>query len=304
MAQGSEDPQRKVEKWLEKIMDSNTGLDRLVLEHVGINGNQQVWDLDHFEGLGPENVAAQVLERANDDAHAQKGTVRYKLVAFQGGSRHGSQRTWFTLAGGGFDLDGMEDTEGPNGPGIIAQLMRHNEAFMRGAMLQTREIIVDLRRELADQRQMNRHMLHNQFKVVEAHERLLNEQTRREIEMRKAKFDEVKQEKIFEQIMVLLPVALRHMADASGSHAFKESALEQSLRSLIGTLRPEQLQGIMKNLNEAQVISFMDLYKSLANTHPQTVEDAIKDKEAREKAAAEKAAAEKAVAEAQKEKPA
>ncbi len=232
----------------------------------------------------------QILERAMDDARLQKGSPRYVVTFYRSNERRTHDgRQWFTLAGGGHELDGIEEMEGPTGTGLIAQLMRHNEASTRVALLSARDIMVEQRREIAELRSMVRHMMTGHFKLVETHEKLINEDHKRALELRKARFEEVKQEQIFGQIMMLLPILMRYLAGDKGD-VLRYAALEQQLKMLFGGLTEKQFTGIMSQLTETQALSLLDLNK-LMSRDPVPIKDQIAEKEAKDrKAAAEEAA--------------
>ena len=300
-------PHRVIESFLNQAFHGGP-IARIELSQVGMHGNQAVGDWNSFEGMGPEHVTMQILERAMDDARMQKGSPRYVVTIFRSAERRQSDgRKWFTLAGGGHEFDGVEEMEGPTGSGIIAQLMRHNEASARLALLATRDIIVEQRREIMELRSRERNQTQMQVRVLEAHERLINEEHKRALELRNARFEEHKQEQIFQQIMILLPVVMKLLA-GDKSDTIKAAALEQQLRTLFGSMTEQQMFEIMKNLSPAQQMSIMDLNK-LITTPPQSPADAIAakekkekaEKEAEEKQKAEAAAAEKKAAEAKAE---
>lgn len=282
-------PHRKIESFLTRAFEGGP-IARIELAQVGLHGDQKVGDWSTFEGLGPEHVTQQILERAMDDARMQKGSPRYVVTYFRSLERRQSDgRKWFTLAGGGHEFDGVEEMEGPTGTGIIAQLMRHNEASARLSLLASRDIMVEQRREIQELRSMVRHMMQGHFKLVETHEKLINEDHKRALDLRKSRFEEVKQEQIFGQIMLLLPIFMRFLA-GDKSDTIRMAALEQQIRTFFGSMSEKQMGEIMGKLDQAQILSLMDLNK-LVSSPPKSPTVAVNEKEAREKA--EKEAADK-----------
>jgi hypothetical protein len=282
-------PHRKIEAFLTTAFERGPVV-RVELAQVGLHGDSKVGDWSGFEGVGPEHLTMQILERAMDDARLQKGSPRYVVTFYRSNERRTHDgRQWFTLAGGGHELDGIEEMEGPTGTGLIAQLMRHNEASTRVALLSARDIMVEQRREIAELRSMVRHMMTGHFKLVETHEKLINEDHKRALELRKARFEEVKQEQIFGQIMMLLPILMRYLAGDKGD-VLRYAALEQQLKMLFGGLTEKQFTGIMAQLTDTQALSLMDINK-LMSRDPVPIKDQISEKEAKDrKAAAEEAA--------------
>ncbi len=274
-------PHRKIEFFLTRAFEGGP-IVRVELAQVGLHGDQKVGDWSSFEGVGPEHVTMQILERAMDDARMQKGSPRYVVTIFRSLERRQSDgRQWFTLAGGGHEFDGIEEMEGPTGTGLIAQLMRHNEASARLSLLASRDIMVEQRREIAELRAMVRHMMTGHFKLVETHEKLINEDHKRALDLRKSRFEEVKQEQIFGQIMMLLPIVMRLLA-GDKSDTIRMAALEQQLRTLFGSMSEKQLGEIMGKLDQTQILSFLDLNKLMSSPPPSPTE-AVNAKEKREK---------------------
>lgn len=267
------------------------------LLHVSHQGNNPVGDWTQFEGIAPENLAMQIMDRAVDDARAQRGSARY-IVYYKRSQdkRNYDGRTWFTLTGGGYDIEGIEDTEGPNAHGLLSQMMRHNEASARIALLSARETIVDYRREVTELRGMVRHMTNTQFKVIELYEKLMSQEHQRSLDLRKARFDEAKQEKLFDQIGNIFPLLLAMFAEGK-SEVLKDAAFKMQIKNLVGSLSEEQIAGIVHRLEAPQQIAFLELYRQLRESDPKSISAVVDQKAATEKAAAEKAEAEKAAAE-------
>jgi len=274
----------RIEVFLEDAFNKGP-VAEVVLQHVSVQGNNNVGDWNSFEGMGPENLALQIMDRAVDDARAQRGSARYIVTFRRSTEKRGSDgRTWFTLTGGGYDIDGIEDTEGPNGPGLMSQLMRHNEASARIALLSARETIVDYRREVGELRSMVRHMTQAHFKLIETHEKLINEDHKRQLELRKARFDEARQEKVFDQIAQILPIVLRMFAEGK-SEVLQDTALKMQVSNLVESLSEEQILDFARRLEPAQQMSFMDLYRQVRAAKGGGIGDKIAVKETREAAA-------------------
>lgn len=262
------------------------------LMHVSTHGNNPVGDWNNFEGIAPENLAMEIMDRAVDDARAQRGSARY-IVYYKRSAekRNYDGRTWFTLTGGGYDIEGIEDTEGPNGSGLLSQMMRHNEASARIALLSARETIVDYRREVGELRSMVRHMTNAHFKLIETHEKLINEDHKRSLEMRKARFEEARQEKLFDQIGNIFPIILSMFAEGK-SEVLQDTAFKLQIRNLVASLSEAQIANIMRGLDASQSVAFLGLYKSMREAEGESITKTIDEKEQAEAVAAAKAAAE------------
>lgn len=277
---GEDSPHHKIEAFLQREMERGT-LVRVELSQVGLHGDSKVGDWNAFEGIGPEHITLSILERAMDDAKMQKGSPRYVVSVFRTHDRKYDGRVWFTLAGGGHEFDGIEEMEGPNATGIVAQLMRHTEASARLSLMSARDIIVEQRREIAEQRAFIRQAMQMQFKLVDTYEKLKNEQHTRDLAIRKERFEEVKQEQIFGQIMMLLPIFFRFLG-GDKSDMVRLTAMEHQIRSLFGSIPEKTLLEFMAKLDPTQQLSLMDLNK-LISSPPTSPAEAIAQKEKREK---------------------
>lgn len=253
---------------------------KFVLVQIHHQGDARVGEWDSLGGKDPVEVAGEIFDRAKDDARSQLGPLRYAVAVYRAEGKPHAGRKFFNITGGQSEFSDTFDMQRqpPTNAGVLGQLMEHehlNHALNHKlvqyviGVLQTR--IRDLERQV--ERFVGVHV-----RTLETHERLLSEQHRRDLELRKVRFDEVKQEKLFEQIMVLAPLIFRY-AVGDKSAVLQLAGLESQLHNLFGSLTQEQLAQIMRQFSPAQIASFTQLAQSLAQSRPRTVNEEVKRKE-------------------------
>jgi hypothetical protein len=262
MASGDSDERHreKVETFLTRAMGGGP-LSKVTVAQVTGSGDSRVGEWDKFEGVGPEHLATDIVQRAREDSQGLRGAARYVVFYFRsGGAPEG--RLFFTMMGETYGVSNFEDPEPPNGQGLIAQHMRHTEISVHMSLMQSQAIISDLRRDNSDLRADNRRLLTMHTRVLDTYEELKSGDHQRQLEMRLLQTKEARKDAIGAQFLILLPLLLKHLVTNSKS-ALSDSALTLQLVNLFGSLEPAQLQGIMAVLGPAQSASVMDLYRTM-----------------------------------------
>jgi len=224
---------------------------------------QNIAEWDDFEDMDPGKLAMQVAERATEDAKFQNGVARYLAIWYKKGDAVPTAREWITRRGGADDFDGIEGSSEPTAQGVLAQSMHLTDLSLRLSMQQYYQImtrqadeIMQLRRELS--KAFEKH-----FKIVDMYERMVSEEQERRLELRKAVFEESRKEKVWEQLMMILPLAMKKFGEKKGKAAVEDVAEQALLTNFVSSLSQDQIQSIATKLTPVQMTSFMEFYKKL-----------------------------------------
>lgn len=254
---------RRVEQFLERAMRSGQ-LSKVVLSQVTRDGDARVADWDRFEGIGPENLAEDVVTSAREDSKNLRGVARYAVFVFRGGSVPDA-RTFFSLMGESRGIEAyVEDPEPPNGQGIVAQHMRHTEIAVHMSLMSQQQIISELRQQNRSLQEEVRRYMNMHLKVLDTYEGMRSEDHRRALEMRRLETHEARKDAIGAQFLILLPLLLKHLVmSGSAKGALQDTALSMQLVSLFGSLEERQLQTMLSTLSPAQQASVIELYRTM-----------------------------------------
>lgn len=260
---------------------------RLVLSQLGQGGDSRVGEWDDLAGKGPDELAAELVERAKDDARSQAGDLRYGVAVYRAKDKPHTARKFVTIAGGASEFADDLDTQRytANAVGTLAQLMAHNQTGQALNVKLTMFVVTMMQNRIRDLERQNQRLQDTHQRAVQAHEQYVSQQHQRDLETRRARFDELRQEKIFEQVMLVLPLIFR-FAVGDKSPALALAGLEQQLHTLIGSLSPAQLTTVMGALEPAQQASFLQLAQSIAAKKTSSVDSQLRTREAQESARA------------------
>ena len=268
----------QVGTWLRRQIlakdEKNGDCYRLIIRHYSINKKPQ-GDVDKID-LDPEMIAHdpnaidyiinQVCEIAQADANAlRSGLQTYGVHAYFTLNQGYSPRHLFRV--GAEDLDpesnGADPSEPATAQGLQAQLMRHNEALMKGMVMNTSYIMEALRRENADQRQLISKNMEQSIEFVALMQETLDNSSKRRIDERNS---EIKQEAlagVFEHLKLLLPTLLNRIAGQKIAPETNPSFT--TLAALFESMPAEQQQAFVTQfLSPAQAMlfgEFLDTYE-------------------------------------------
>ena len=122
-----------------QFIKANGTILRVVLKHLRLGGKEggdqdvTTWDSDHFEGKDPNEFSQEVVVDVMEDAKIfPPVTQRYGLFFFTKNLQQHSHRIFIMVKGGGPEDSGdVFSNEGPDEEGRRAQIMRHDEGFVR-----------------------------------------------------------------------------------------------------------------------------------------------------------------------------
>lgn len=273
----------QVGNWLRKQIltkdEKNGNCYQLIIHHYSVNKKPQgavdKIDLDiDFINNDPnaiDSIINQVCEIAQADANAlHSGLQTYGVHAYF--DRNPSYSPRHLLRVGADDLDpesnGAEPSEPATAQGLQAQLMRHNEALMKGMVMNTSYIMEALRRENADQRQLIAKNMEQSIEFVALMQETLDNSSQRRIDERNS---EIKQEAlagVFEHLKLLLPTLLNKIAGQKIAPETDPSFT--TLAALFESMPAEQQQAFVTSfLTPAQGMlfaEFLDTYEKRKGT--------------------------------------
>jgi hypothetical protein len=160
--------------------------DRILVRHLSANDRQS--DVGNLPLPGEANTEASVIELAgrlgdliNTDAEGLGGIQRYVLIAMQGGEVVG--RLPLRATGAMDETQGDPiDSEPATARGLVAQLMRHNEANSRIVSLSMGQIVSTLLRQNERLRMVAEEAEDKRYAVAGLTEQLLSAQHERDLE--------------------------------------------------------------------------------------------------------------------------
>lgn len=260
--------QSPVEKLIPFVTSSQQAeCDRIVLKHSGPQGEQPVhqWAQDEFEGQDAESFAEDIEQKAIDYSEGMRGLNRYVVYGYRPGGSHRAPYSSMTFRiEGNSASDHIEETESASMQGLMAHMMRHDEVKFKMTILSMHQIIASYQSQIEEKNAYIRHLEKGYSKVLMLHEKLMNEQTQRDIDMAK----EQRKDKIIQSLEPLgQAVAMRFLgagAKVPDGLGGTTTMGENVLVKLIESLSPEQAQAVFSALNpeqQAALYEYMNAYK-------------------------------------------
>lgn len=224
-AAGAHEKKRRVESWLAQFLHRQLLIDRpgdrctrLQLLHLGIRQRScATWPISTaIDEEGVNEIGCEMLDAAQDDAAGLGGRQRYAIVVYreQRPDQVAESRVFLRQGGGGdlADEDTEVDSEGPTSLGLLAQLMRHNEANAKNMILSTQDVIQAQAKMITALSERNQRMEEQHLKGVVAYESLLSERHVRDLatkehEMRARVFTQG-----MDKLSLLLPIVVNKLA--------------------------------------------------------------------------------------------
>jgi len=207
--------------------------------------------------------SGQILARAQEDADGNGPTVqRYVVLSFRKGETKPGARYAFRLRGeSDVDLDEESGDEPATMKGLLAQLMRHNEATTRTLVQGAGTLMATMARRLESADRLNESLIKDRTEHFRILEDAKSEQHTRDMEMMLTDGDLKRKDQAFSKLMTLVPLVINKMM---GNKVLpdKSDPLMMLLEPLIGSLNPDQFQAIQSTLSAEQTIMFVELLKT------------------------------------------
>ncbi|KKM97063.1 hypothetical protein LCGC14_1171940, partial [marine sediment metagenome] len=219
---------------------------KLVCKHVGsskgdvfqimVPNNEKVVKVDDDElAIMANQIEGQVLE----DAEGLGGVCKYQLLAYFSKASRPVSRLTFRVTGSEFDEDEDGFSEGPNQKGHMGQMMRHNEALTRIAVMGSNQALGLQNRTIARQQELIENMMDKHLQNIELTETLLSNQHVRDLETKAAAAKEERYEQLYQKGKVLIPVIANRIA---GRKVLPEESdpMVETLKAFAESLSPGQ----------------------------------------------------------------
>jgi len=243
----------------------------------------ETWERAQLK-IGPEEIITAIYTAAEMDARQFSGMQTYFVFFYVEDGKEGSVfRSSFRIQGGqakSEDLMSMEGSEAPTGKGLVSQLMRHNEATMRVALMgaqAAQSTLTGIIREMAGRLER---VESREMKVMELHERLQDKTLERDIKRDNSKalrevatelgnkllpmVGQVMGQKLMGGMMPPPPPPPPSVAAASPEEPQQPSQEAQVLafiQTLVVSFTHEQILNMAGAMDEKQREGFMQVYQ-------------------------------------------
>lgn len=256
----------KVDKFLRRMLygDLNNVPDRITL--VTLTAIKKMGTELHViyfpkksqtSGEEIEGWISEIEQIAYDDCEDLGGVQKYALLPYHGKQQR--NRLTFRMAGEEKDDDSF-DSEPATKSGMIAHLMRHNEAYMRQLVGATNTIIIQQSKTIGTLASQNEALQAKHVEGMVLVEELLTQRHERTMEDKRVDFQLGIKQDAYNDFRPLVPIIANKLL---GKKVLPETldATTQAMKSLMESLRPEQIQRLASGLTPPQQIAFLEFYE-------------------------------------------
>lgn len=253
---------------------------RFVLKHVGA-GNKLGSEVcaiavpKNPAQRGDDFVEATIGEleaTANQDAGGLGGVQSYVVQAYFHGEEKPLARYTFKVQGADDDDEGGSmSSEPPNKVGITSQLMRHQEAIFRTAVMSNSQVVGTLMRQNQMLADMVEKFMADRVDSVNVLEQMLSRKQERELEVQQATAKQAMLQDAFDKVMTLAPVVVAKIA-GKGVVPGVESPIEVQIKGFLETITPDQLETLSGALKPEQQLALAEMYQALQEAEKKRAE--------------------------------
>lgn len=255
----------QVEKWLSKMHlkpPGNADLSRVRLVHLGTKASE-LWETSIDDDFNAKTMAFEIVSQAAEDAEGMGGFQKYKVEGFFGASKKAGRIKRFALDARE-DIVDDEFSEPATSKGILTQMMRHNEVLMRSSAGSMNAVVTSLMKQNAVLTNRLLTMEEKYSEMITVRERLLTEETEREVIRVQSVSAEKRKDEMLESIKLLLPSVIEKVGGKmlpSGENGEKPDLTKAKVAMLAKSIKPEQLSALSSVFSQAQLIALMELMK-------------------------------------------
>ena len=281
----------KVKRWLEKHLWATREegpVVKVVVKHLDANGRagkEEIWSCNMpHEGDSVTLPEEEVTDLINDmhtscydDAEGMAaGLQRYKILCYVKHKANAHSRFTFSLAGDNQDVDDTGVSEPSTQKGLLGQLMRHNEAIMRTAIMSTNQNMAMMQRTIGRQNEHIEKLLEDRRETFEVTEDLKSQRHDRELASMQAENQEKRYAEMFDKASLLLPAVVNRVA---GKKLLPEhvSPMTDMLKNFAESLTPEQLSNIMPTLKPEQQIALVEFIEASQGDDKKQLPESVKN---------------------------
>lgn len=246
---------------------------KLICRHLGNDGRAKTGDV--FQIMVPNNekvvnvdddeleiMTNQIEASVLEDAEGIGGVQKYQLLSYH--TKVARQVCRYTFRQAGPDLDEYEDelTENATTKGHMGQMMRHNEALTRIAVMGANQALNLQNRTISRQAELIENLLGKRIEEFELIENLQSQQHERDLATKAEENKQLRYQELFEKGKILLPVLANKIA---GRKLLPEESdpMVETLKSFAETLSPAQISDIMPKLKPEQQIALMEFLSAM-----------------------------------------
>jgi len=217
------------------------------------------------DGIPPEDLDAlitQIETICYEDAGGLEGTQRYVLFPYFKDAQKTIGRFVLRIEGDANDDDELA-SEPATKTGLLAQLMRHQEAIMRTSMLGIQNVVQMQQRVISRLSEQNEAMLGKHVENINSLEDLRNEKHERDLKSEEARFRQKSMQDIVDKVMLLLPNVVNKLG-GKGQKLLpeKSTTTEAGIYSLLSSITPDQLATLSGVLKPEQLATLQNVYES------------------------------------------
>jgi hypothetical protein len=189
---------------------------RVALRHIrtggqaGVDADVTSWEADHFEGLDPNEFTQTVITDILEDAKIFPPVVqKYGLFFFHKNTQSYNHRIFVTVKGGGpTDSGDVFSSEEPNDAGRMAQIMRHDEGFVRLTLGALQGTLNSQQRQLERSEALVEKLMAGFVPTMDALSRVMDRQAEREFDMDRKRKNYAMLDQAGEKIMQIAPFVI------------------------------------------------------------------------------------------------
>lgn len=267
--------EEKMIGWLEEVLRKEA-LDKVIVSHVRVDGKRGdevvtiVIDPEDKASSSPAGIAERVFAAAERDASALGGVQRYVAQTLFLGEDKPRGRFAFRCAGeadeDGIDEDAEALSEPPSARGMVAQSMRHAEAFARMATMGASHMIEMQARTIAKQNDTIQKLVDEKLATIDAVEELRSRKHERDMAEKELEARQENTRQIVDAVRMLLPVALNKLV--GGDRPLlpgAKSTSELSMDAFLESITPDQLPQLLSVMTPAQQAAVMAIMQQKAD---------------------------------------
>lgn len=207
----------------------------------------------------PDQLAFKMWEAACSDANGLTGVNNYAFIVFRSEdpSNYTARFVWRFVSEDEVEEeknDGL--TEPATKQGLLSQLMRHNEAMMRGMTVGTQQIITSLQRQNEALARTVELATKNQVDQVQAVQELYDRKQERDLERIREESAYALKQELWGDVKPLLPVILKRL---TGAKMLGSGKKDEALKTILGSFKVEQFEKLQEILNPQQLAMLSEL---------------------------------------------
>lgn len=267
---------KNIREWLQRqafLDDDDKGpVRKVVIHQVTTAGKRGMEigsaDLKEKSDAGAiSNIIADIDSMVTGDAEGTGQMQKYVIIAMHKGDEGWSNGAKLSIrvAPDADDEEGDLMSEAPTKTGILAQQMRHTEVFARIAVQSADSTIRSLNKQNEELRAQVEKLLDKNFELTELMEQLMSKKHERDLATKEAGFKMETRQELTNKLMLIAPILVNKLFARDGKKILKENttAIEQLVHSIMVSIKPDQFESLLNQLNTDQKIAFMSLYQAM-----------------------------------------